>query len=102
MNMKVPPKKTTTQNANSAQSVDLEGQIRRRAYELYEVRGRGDGRDREDWLQAEAELASERQNLLRGETVKASRKRRGINTGKAKASQPTKSRSSAPVKSQPE
>ena len=68
MNMKVPPKKTTTQNANSAQSVDLEGQIRRRAYELYELRGRGDGRDREDWIQAEAELASERQNLLPGET----------------------------------
>ena len=48
--MKVPVKKTTTKNANRAQCVDLEEQIRRRAYELYELRGRDDGRDREDWL----------------------------------------------------
>lgn len=31
-------------------------EIRRRAYELYEARGRGDGHDLEDWLQAEAEI----------------------------------------------
>jgi hypothetical protein len=30
--------------------------IARRAYELYERRGREDGRDRDDWLQAEREL----------------------------------------------
>jgi Protein of unknown function (DUF2934) len=35
---------------------NLEEQIRRRAYELYEARGREDGHDLEDWLQAEAEI----------------------------------------------
>ncbi len=34
----------------------LEEQISRRAYELYEARGREHGHDREDWLQAEAEI----------------------------------------------
>jgi DUF2934 family protein len=33
-----------------------EEQVRRRAYELYEARGRGDGHDIEDWLEAEAEI----------------------------------------------
>ena len=33
----------------------LQKQIRVRAYELYEQRGREDGRDLEDWLQAETE-----------------------------------------------
>ena len=32
------------------------GDIARRAYELYERRGRDHGRDWEDWLQAEREL----------------------------------------------
>ena len=32
--------------------------IRRRAYELYEARGREDGHEVEDWLQAEAEVAA--------------------------------------------
>lgn len=36
---------------------DLEEQIRCRAYELYENRGRQDGHDVEDWLQAEAEIS---------------------------------------------
>ena len=31
-------------------------QIRRRAYELYEARGREDGHAVEDWLQAEGEI----------------------------------------------
>lgn len=30
--------------------------IRRRAFEIYQQRGRSDGLDVEDWLQAEAEL----------------------------------------------
>lgn len=33
-----------------------EEQIRRRAYEIWEQTGRPDGRDREHWLQAEAEI----------------------------------------------
>jgi Protein of unknown function (DUF2934) len=39
----------------SAQS-NSEEEIRRRAYELYEARGRGDGHDLEDWLEAETEI----------------------------------------------
>ncbi len=35
---------------------ELEAQIRLRAYELYEARGREDGHDRDDWLQAEGEI----------------------------------------------
>ncbi len=33
-----------------------EDEIRRRAYQLYEERGRNDGHDIDDWLRAEAEL----------------------------------------------
>jgi hypothetical protein len=36
---------------------DLEEQIRRRAYELYEQRGRVGGYALDDWLQAEAEVS---------------------------------------------
>ena len=31
-------------------------QIRMRAYELFEMRGRQDGHDMDDWLQAEADV----------------------------------------------
>jgi hypothetical protein len=34
-----------------------EEDVRARAYELYEVRGRIDGHAEEDWLQAECEVA---------------------------------------------
>lgn len=34
---------------------ELQNQIRVRAYQLYEQRGRDDGHDLDDWLQAEAE-----------------------------------------------
>jgi hypothetical protein len=35
---------------------NIEEQIRTRAYELYEARGREDGHGLEDWLEAEAEI----------------------------------------------
>ncbi len=41
------------QNASAA---NLEDQIRRRAYEIYEARGGEHGRDVQDWLQAEQGL----------------------------------------------
>jgi len=41
-----------------AAGVDLHEQIRRRAYELYEQRGRHNGFAVQDWLQAEAEVRS--------------------------------------------
>jgi len=33
-------------------------EIRQRAYELYQARGREEGHDLEDWLQAEAEIVA--------------------------------------------
>lgn len=35
---------------------ELQEEIRRRAYELHEERGGGEGRELDDWLQAEAEV----------------------------------------------
>ncbi len=37
---------------------NLEEQVRRRAFELYEERGCGNGRELEDWLRAEAEITN--------------------------------------------
>ena len=39
---------------------DIREQVNRRAFELYEQRGRQDGHDLEDWLQAESELVQQR------------------------------------------
>lgn len=39
---------------------ELDEQVRTRAYALYEQRGCEDGHDLDDWLQAEAELTSNR------------------------------------------
>lgn len=55
-------KHQATQHARSLLATEpdqnLEEEIRRRAYELYEERGRDDGHDLEDWLRAEAEITS--------------------------------------------
>jgi hypothetical protein len=103
--MKVTVKKSTAKdtNKNSRESaVDLQEQISRRAYELYEGRGREDGHEVEDWLQAEAELAIERTKPLAGEAVRKNRKPPVTSTGKTKAKQVKKSRSSAQSKSEEE
>jgi len=52
----------TADAAQPITSLSLEEQIRLRAYELYEQRGRQDGFAEQDWLQAEAELTK---NTLR-------------------------------------
>lgn len=44
--------------ANTATDPNREEEIRRRAYVLYEQRGREDGHDLDDWLLAEAELTA--------------------------------------------
>jgi len=41
-------------------SVNQEDEIRRRAYELYEQRGREDGHELEDWFRAEEEVTQKR------------------------------------------
>jgi hypothetical protein len=38
---------------------DRHDPIRQRAYELFEARGRDEGRDLDDWLQAERELQNQ-------------------------------------------
>jgi len=51
----------TSQFGRTAVEENSEEQIRRRAYELYEARERGDGHDVEDWLEAEAEITGRSQ-----------------------------------------
>jgi hypothetical protein len=41
-------------------SQELDHQIRLRAHELYEERGREDGHELDDWLRAEAEMTSKK------------------------------------------
>jgi len=42
--------------------IPTEQQIQQRAYERYEQRGRSDGHDLEDWLQAEREIKGTQTN----------------------------------------
>ncbi len=42
----------------SQKPAELEDEIRHRAYELYEQRGRVDGYELDDWLRAEADVLS--------------------------------------------
>jgi hypothetical protein len=45
-------------------SIDTQEQVRRRAFEIYEQRGREDGHELDDWLQAEAEVVSQRSKAM--------------------------------------
>ncbi len=57
MNRKVNEPITLVTTAHPTQAAnELKEQIRLRAYELYEQRGGEDGRELDDWLQAEAEV----------------------------------------------
>jgi hypothetical protein len=49
------PRKTRTRLIMKS-APDLAEQIRRRAYELYEQRGRDEGHELGDWLRAQSEL----------------------------------------------
>jgi hypothetical protein len=51
-----------------AHSSDIQECIRRRAYQLYEQRGRIDGFDLDDWVQAEREiLGAQKQQTVKAE-----------------------------------
>ena len=54
--MQKPMTKKPSTFGRSATDASLEEKIRTRAYERYEVRGREEGHDLEDWLEAEAEI----------------------------------------------
>ncbi len=55
-----PPKKPQTSVTSEPQQLALEHQIRLRAHELYEARGREDGHELEDWLRAEEEITQKK------------------------------------------
>ena len=55
--MKLIPKQDSSGMAEQTSS-ELEQEIRRRAYKLYEERGRTHGYDMDDWLRAESEITS--------------------------------------------
>ena len=59
-----PPKKQPTTEISELQEFELEHQIRLRAYELYEARGREDGQEQEDWLRAEAEIMQKKAGTI--------------------------------------
>jgi hypothetical protein len=46
------------EHKHNSSTADLEAEIRRRAYELYEQRGYTPGHEDEDWLVAEQEVLS--------------------------------------------
>ena len=54
--MPVLTRKETPKPSSTATETKLEEQIRHRAYLLYEARGRRNGTDFEDWLQAEIDI----------------------------------------------
>ncbi len=45
-------------------AIDLDSQIRQRAYEIYEERGRIPGHEEEDWIQAEREVHARYESQL--------------------------------------
>jgi hypothetical protein len=51
-----PPKKSNTRVTGEAHDLELEDQIRLRAHELYEARGKEDGHEQEDWFRAKEEI----------------------------------------------
>ena len=53
-------KKQPTTATSELQELELEHQIRLRAYELYEARGRKHGYELYDWLRAEEEIRQKR------------------------------------------
>ena len=54
--MRVPTTSQTSQRSGKTKVEADAEQVRRRAYKLYEERGREDGHEIEDWLRAEAEI----------------------------------------------
>ena len=53
-----PKTKKTPTPITAVPQKNIEERIRRRAYEIYEERGREEGHVLDDWLQAEAEITS--------------------------------------------
>ena len=58
------PEQRSEQPRTTPDPTMLEEQIRRRAHELYEARGREDGHELDDWLQAEAEILGSKKTAI--------------------------------------
>ena len=52
--------KHNPQTPTTTEPQNIEEQIRQRAFELYESRGREDGHDLDDWLRAEKEVTQQK------------------------------------------
>ena len=57
-------KKQPTTGISELQEFELEYQIRLRAYQLYEARGRKNGHDIDDWLRAEEEITRKKARTI--------------------------------------
>ena len=53
------PATLRTINQTTESASELQEQVRHRAYELYEQRGREDGHELDDWLQAESQVTQQ-------------------------------------------
>ncbi len=71
--MTAKPKSLGPRSPKPALPSNAEERIRRRAYELYEQRGRVDGLALDDWLQAESEIRGTKKS---GSKAKQSTRRR--------------------------
>jgi len=60
--MKPKPSKLAPKSDEPPVLIPTEQQIQQRAYELYEQRGRTDGHELDDWLQAECEIKGTQAN----------------------------------------
>ena len=58
----MPKKKDIAEASDTGPQVLIEDAIREHAYQLFEQRGYEHGHDLEDWLQAEAEIASKKRS----------------------------------------
>ena len=57
-----PSRRAAQTDDDRGQADQAQPRIAQRAYELYEQRGYAHGHDREDWLEAERQLLSERRS----------------------------------------
>jgi hypothetical protein len=57
--------RTSAATKSAIETLPLEEQIRRRAYELYVERGNSSGSALDDWLQAEREILVAREHALK-------------------------------------
>ena len=73
--MSISPAPLQPTNRTIKPSSELQEKIRRRAYELYEQRGRTDGHNIDDWVQAETEMETKTVTVYGASAVTSRRSR---------------------------